>query len=83
MTASISQQLLYILQLYIVGKFQLVKSHYWEKKLIYIFQGFYRFRFLLHRYIIHSLLRKAYTVLCTANRFLGSEAPKHNAFDHF
>ena len=61
-----------------------------------IFQGFYRFRFLLHRYFLFSLtiaclpclallLRKVYVVLWAANRlfFFGSETSKHNVFDQF
>ena len=93
MTASILQQLL-ALYLAIMYSWQLLSS---EKSLVgqkihYIFQGFYRFRFLLHRYFfsfsttnacLPCRLRKAYTVLWTANSFVVSENPKHNAFDLF
>ena len=57
-----------------------------------IHPGSYRFRFLLHRsFFSFSLtnacfpcwLRKAYALLWAAIRFVGSETPKHNAFDQF
>ena len=62
------------------------------KKLIDISQGFYRFRFLLHKYFfwfslittgLPCRLRKVYAVLRAVKRFVGSETPKQNAFDQF
>ena len=89
MTASILDSWwLYTLQLYIAEK-SLV-----GKKFLFIFQGFYRFRFLLHRYFFFSLfsltnvclpyrLSRAYSVPCAPNRCVGSETPKHKTFDQF
>ena len=67
------------------------KSLAW-KKFVHIFHRFYRFRFLLHIYFfsfsltntfLPCWLRKAYAVIWASNRCVGSETPKHNAFDHF
>ena len=61
------------------------------EKLIHTFQGFYRFRFPLHIFFFIFLDKYLFTspvtqsVCCTlaANRFVGSETAKHNAFDQF
>ena len=78
MTASILQQLLglYFAIIYSWQLSSCEKSFSWEKNFIHIFQGFYRFRFLIRRYFFfHFLLRKAYAVLWVAKRFVGSETP--------
>ena len=58
--------------------------------MIHIFQGFYIFRFVLHRYFfsfsltnacLPCQLRKAYGVVWAANGFVASGIPKQNAFD--
>ena len=94
-SASILQQLL-ALYFAIIYSWQLSSGEksLVEKKFIHIFQGFYRFRFLSHRYICFFFfsfffdkslftlsVTKAYAVLWAANRFVGSETPKHNTFD--
>ena len=57
---------LYTLQLYIAGNFQEMKSHQSGKKIIHIFQGFYRFRLISYRYFFDIFLHKAYAY-CTKN----------------
>ena len=80
---------LYSLRLYIAGNFPVVKSHWSGKKFIHISQRFYRFEFLLHIFFIFDKcvftlsVCKAYVILWVTNRFVGSETPKHNAFDQF
>ena len=84
---------LHTLQFYIAGNFQTVERHQSGKKFIHISQGFYRFIFLLHRFLLVLLLLlllfsltnaclpcrlcKAYVVLWAANRFVD------NAFEQF
>ena len=81
MTASILQQLL-ALQIAIIYGWQLSSS---EKSLVgkkyssIYFKDFTDF-FYIDNYFFHILLRKAYAVRWAANRFVGSETPKHNAF---
>ena len=81
---------LYSLRLYIAGNFQVGKSHCREKKFIHISQRFYRFGFLLHIFFIFFdkcvfTLSVTQSVCYTLSnqRFVGSETPKHNAFDQF
>ena len=64
--------LLYTLQLYIAGNFQVVKISFTE-----IF-----FSFSLTNACSPWRLRKAYVVLWAGKRFIGSDAPKH-VFDQF
>ena len=81
MTASILQQLL-ALYFAITHSWQLSsseKSLVWKKFHPY-FQGFYRFRFLLHRFFSFSVTQN---VWCALSSRLVSETTKHNAFDKF
>ena len=74
MTASILQQLL-ALYFAIIHSWQLSSSEksLVGKKIIHISQGFYRFR---------CFFPFSLTNICLAV-FVGSETPKHNAFDQF
>ena len=91
MTASVLQQLLslYFAIIYNWQLSSIKKSIVGKKTFIHMFQGFYRFRFLLHTHIyIFSIsltnasllcrLRKAYNVLWATNGFVGLEALKQS-----
>ena len=80
MTASILQQFL-ALYFAILYSWQLWNSEksFVGKKLIYL-KDFTDLEFFFY---LPCRLRKAYAVLWAANRFVGSEKPKHNDFDQF
>ena len=94
MTASILQPLLalYFAIIYSWQVSSCEKSLAGKKKFIHTSQGFYISIFLLNRYFfsfsfrnayLPCRLRKAYAVLGSANRFVGSETLKDNDFDQF
>ena len=63
------------LQLYITDNFQVVKGNQLRKKIIHISQGFYRFRFLLHRYYFSISLTNCIYLVGYAKRMLYFEQP--------
>ena len=75
---------LYTLQLYIAENFSECEKSLAGKKIIHIFQGFYRFRFFfnfLDKRQLPCRLHKAYVTLSSQPFLVGSEISKHNDFD--